>query len=84
MEALALRQEPGLSPVETAELRSIFDDLPPNYRLVLQRIVIEGRSIRAVASELGISRSAVATRLEDAIESLRLRWEWAADRREGM
>jgi RNA polymerase sigma-70 factor (ECF subfamily) len=51
--------EPSADPGRERYSRAIFDALPPNYQAVLRLRVLDGRSVRDSADELGISESNV-------------------------
>jgi RNA polymerase sigma-B factor len=79
LEALgAVQPEPvGQDP----SVGDLLQELPPKQRRLVQLVVLQGRSLRAVAQDHGISASTVHRQLRQALEQLRRQLNPASDAR---
>ena len=76
----SLENQPAFETPEQGELYEAVMSLPEKYRTVLDLFYYEELSVREIGEVLGLSQSAVTTRLSRARKLLRERWEaWQDD-----
>ena len=76
----SLENQPAFETPEQGELYQAVMSLPEKYRTVLDLFYYEELSVREIGEVLGLSQSAVTTRLSRARKLLRERWEaWQDD-----
>ena len=76
----SLENVPAFETPEQGELYEAVMSLPEKYRTVLDLFYYEELSVREIGEVLGLSQSAVTTRLSRARKLLRERWEaWQDD-----
>lgn len=76
----SLENQPAFETPEQGELYEAVMSLPEKYRTVLDLFYYEELSVREIGEVLGLSQSAVTTRLSRTRKLLRERWEaWQDD-----
>ena len=76
----SLENQPAFETPEQGEFYQAVMSLPEKYRTVLDLFYYEELSVREIGEVLGLSQSAVTTRLSRARKLLRERWEaWQDD-----